>query len=93
MDNARYNTMDVKKCCESKLGIHFRSGNELNGWFELDGYKAARITVPKGKKPLPPKTYKSMARQLKLATNEFDELLKCPLTYEKYKKILFERSH
>ena len=84
--------MNVKKCCESKLGIQFRSGNELTGWFELNGYKAARVTVPKGKKPLPPKTYKSMARQLKLSTDEFDELLKCPLTYKKYKAILMERS-
>jgi len=53
MDNAKYNTMNVKKCCESKLGIQFRSGNELTGWFELNGYKAARVSVPKEKSLCP----------------------------------------
>ncbi len=92
MDNKKYHTLDVKKCCQSKLGIAFRSGNEFNGWFELEGYKMARITVPKGRKPIPPKTYKAMASQLKLSVKEFDQLLQCPLSYDIYKQMILERS-
>ena len=92
MDNAKYHTLDIKKCCETKLGIQFRSGNEFNGWFVLNGLKAARITIPKGRKPVPPKTYSSMAGQLKLSTKEFDQLLLCPLTYEDYIGLLYDRN-
>lgn len=88
MKNSKYSTSDVKKQCENKLDIEFRSGGEFNGWFWLDGKKTARITVPKGRKPIPPKTYKSMATQLKLAVEDFDDLLECPLTKEKYERKL-----
>ena len=87
MDNSKYHTMDVKKCCETKLEITFRSGNELNGWFVLQGKKTARITIPKGRKPIPPKTYKTMAYQLKLTAQEFDDLLACPLSSEEYRNL------
>ena len=90
MKNNKYHTNDVRSKCESKLKIKFRKGKELNGWFFLDGKKTARITIPKGRKPIPPKTYKSMAVQLKLSTIEFDNLLECPLTLKKYKEILKE---
>ena len=79
MKNSQFSTYDVKKRCEDKLDIEFRKGKEFNGWFILDGKKAARITVSKGRKPIPPKTYKSVARQLKLNVGEFDDLLECPL--------------
>ena len=92
MDNTKYHTMDVKKCCQSKLGIEFRSGNEYNGWFILNGQKAARVTIPKGRKPIPPKTYKSMARQLKLTTTELDQLLQCPMTWQNYQQLIRNRT-
>ncbi|GJQ57484.1 MAG: hypothetical protein D8M57_18145 [Candidatus Scalindua sp. AMX11] len=88
MKNASFHTSDVKKCCENKLEIEFRKSKEFNGWFKLEGKKTARITIPKGKKPIPPKTYKSMAKQLKLSVNQFDDLLECPLTREGYNEIL-----
>lgn len=88
MKNTSFHTSDVKRCCENKLGIEFRSGKEFNGWFVLRGRKHARITIPKGKKPIPSKTYKAMAIQLKLDVEQFDDLLDCPLTKEAYVKIL-----
>ena len=88
MKNTAFNTHDVKKCCENKLEIKLRKGKEFNGWFELYGKKAARITIPHGRKFIPPKTYKSMAKQLKLTTDEFDNLLECPLKKKKYQQIL-----
>jgi hypothetical protein len=86
--NTSFETHDVKKCCENKLGIEFRDAKEFNGWYYLDNKKHARITVPKGKKFLPPKTYKNMALQLKLSVDQFDELLECPLKRDEYEKIL-----
>ena len=84
MKNASFHTSDVKKCCEDKLDIEFRAGKEFNGWYYLDNKKAAKITIPKGKKPIPPKTYKSMARQLKLTSEQFDDLLECSIRSAEY---------
>lgn len=90
MKNDSFNTRDVKKCCENKLDIGFRDSKHFNGWYRVDQKKVARITVPKGRKPIPPKTYKSMATQLKLSVEQFDDLLECPLEQEGYDKILKE---
>jgi hypothetical protein len=84
MKNTEYRCNDVKKVCENKLQIPFRSGKEFNGWFVLDGRRTARITVPKGRKDIPPGTYRSMARQLFLTVDQFDLLLACPLEYKDY---------
>ena len=92
MKNANYDSSDVKKVCEKKLQIDFRGTKEYNGWFLLaDGRRAVRITVPMGRKFLPPKTYKSMAQQLKLSIPDFDALLDCPLTRQRYLAKLMEQ--
>lgn len=88
MKNTQYNAKDVKKIGEGKLGIEFRPAKEFNGWFMLNGVKAKRLTVPKGRKSLPPGTYRSMARQLGLTVSDFDQLLECPLTREMYEEII-----
>ena len=88
MKNSQFNAHDVKKRCEGKLDIAFKGSHELNGWFVLDDKKVARITVPHGRKFVPPKTYKSMATQLKLSIDEFDDLLECPLDRQKYESII-----
>ncbi len=88
MKNSNYHTLDIKHCCEKKLKIEFRSGKEFNGWFIYNQLKVVRITIPKGKKPIPPKTYKSMACQLKLTIEQFDELLICTMNYENYTNII-----
>lgn len=89
MKNGKFHTDDVKKCCERKLKIEFKAGKELNGWFIHNKKRITRITIPKGRKPIPPKTYKSMAIQLRLNTEQFDLLLECPLKFEDYIKIIF----
>jgi len=88
MKNTSFDTHDVKKRCENKLGIEFRAKKHFNGWYYLDDKKTARISVPKGKKFIPPKTYKSMADQLKLSVDQFDDLLECPLEQNGYEEIL-----
>jgi hypothetical protein len=89
--NAKFRSHDVKRRCESKLAIVFRAAKEFNGWYLLDGRKAARVTVPIGRKPLTRGTYCSMARQLKLGVQEFDELLECPLDGKTYAALLRQR--
>ncbi|MEA2061732.1 MAG: hypothetical protein U9P10_14775 [Thermodesulfobacteriota bacterium] len=88
MKNAQFNVRDVKKVGEKKLHIKFKSGKEFNGWFKLNGIKTKRITIPKGRKNIPRGTYSTMARQLGLSVSDFDLLLECPLTKEKYEKII-----
>jgi hypothetical protein len=48
MKNGQFNSLDVKKTSEQKLGIRFKAGGEQNRWFKHDGKKTARITIPKG---------------------------------------------
>lgn len=80
----------IKSVCENKLNIKFRKGKEFNGWFCINGKKTHRITVQKKKKSkeIATKTYSSMANQLKLNTDEFNELIGCNITLEGYKDIL-----
>ncbi|MBN1270895.1 MAG: hypothetical protein JXB26_01375 [Candidatus Aminicenantes bacterium] len=83
--------MDVKKKCEEKLNISFRDGKEFTGWVKKNSKKIARITVPKGRKYIPPGTYSFMAKQLKLSVSEFDSFLDCEFKYDKYICIIKDR--
>jgi hypothetical protein len=91
MKNGKFNTNDVKRICEGKLSIRFRQSKECNGWVMFEDLKLSRITVPLGRKPIPPKTYKCMAEQLNLTTAEFDNLLECPLTSALYFQLLRDK--
>lgn len=86
MKNSQYKLKDVKKRCENKLEIDFRDAKEFNGWFIYKDTKIARITIPKNKskKGIPTGTYKSMAKQLKITIEQFDDLLECPFKLKHY---------
>ena len=86
------NTHNIKAVCEHKLSMEFRAGGHYVGWYFLHDVKAARLTVPMGRKEVPPKTLKSMAEQLKLTVAEFKDLIACPLTRADYEQILTERT-
>jgi len=88
MRNTEFDTSDVKKRCEDKLGIDFRIGDHYTGWYLLDGVKRQRISVAMGKKFIPPKTYKTMVEQLGLTVEQFDNLLACPLDGQEYENLL-----
>lgn len=88
MKNAAFDTNEVKHCCENKLRISFRGGKEFNGWVTINNKKFARITVSMGRKDISPRTYKLMASQLRLTTEQFDDLLECPLHWEQYVEIV-----
>lgn len=91
MKNAQYDTFHIRQVCERKLGIKFEATKETNGWFEFDGKRIHKISVPKGRKTLPKGTYASIARQLKIGVEQFDGLLDCPLKLENYIDILREK--
>lgn len=92
MKNTQFNKYRIKKICESKLGIDFKSeGKEFSGWFRKGNKKVKRITVSKGRDFPKRKTYGSMAKQLNLKIPEFDDLLVCSLDKEGYEKILDQR--
>ena len=88
MQNNKYRTHDVKKICTTKLDLKFEGAKEFNAWFSLNGKKIARLTVSMGRKSIKPKTYGSMARQLKLTISQFDELLDCSLSRSGYETLL-----
>lgn len=92
MKNSQFTTLDAVKACENKLGIAFRSGGELNGWFIHEGRRIARVTIPKGRKSFPPKTYKCIAGQLKINVADLDGLLECPFGLKEYLNRLREQS-
>jgi len=91
MKAARFDSDRILRCCAGKLRIDFRHGPECNGWFTLDGMKTRRITVPHGRKPVPPGTFASMARQLRLTPAEFASVVDCTTTLEEYTATLRRR--
>lgn len=88
MLNSRFDSHEIRRVCERKLGIAFKSGKEYNGWYRINGRKTKRITVPKGRKFVPPNTYSSMARQLGLTSSQFDDMLICTITRVQYDSLL-----
>ena len=83
MKNSQFNSHDIKMKCEHKLGMNFDGKKELNARMRYKG-KFIRVTVPKGRKRLPPKTYKTIANQLYLSTSQFDNLLSCPFSKDDF---------
>jgi hypothetical protein len=71
-----------------KLNLKFREGKERNAWYELDGRKILRVTVPKGHGDLPRGTANAIRNQLKLSMQEYRGLIQCPLTGRDYEQIV-----
>lgn len=81
----------VRIALEKKLGINFRSGKELNGWFYSNNQKILRVTIPKGRDELKIGTQNSIRDKLRLSSADFDDLINCPLRLEDYIDILKEK--
>lgn len=84
MGYAQSNTGELRRKCETKLRIKFRSSKEQNGWFVHNGIRICRVTIPLGRKPLKTGTYKSMARQLCISTQQLDGVIDCPFGHAEY---------
>jgi len=73
-------SMDVTRACSGKLQMACKTkrGGEQNFYLrDADNRTVARITVPKGRNPVPPGTFSSMARQAKVTRKFFAETVKC----------------
>lgn len=84
MKNAQFSSKDVRHACLKKLQMDRNCTSEDHCFIKFENAPAARITFPKGSKNLPPKTYKNMARQLRLSVEQFDEFLTCTFGYKDY---------
>ena len=63
-------------------------------WYRLEGKKTLRITMPNihgGSGSLSTGFIKQIQNSLRLNTNQFEDLVECPLSAEEYEKILRER--
>jgi len=90
MAGKQYKSKEVQNILSSKLEINFRSNKEVNGWFEINGVKKKRLTIPNqhGSKSIPKGTFGSMARQMGLAAKQFEKLIDCSLSKQEYIKII-----
>jgi hypothetical protein len=73
-----YRASDVKKMCETKLLITFRSSGELNGWLVEAEQRLTRVTIPHGRDELKRGTLRSVIQQLGDNRTLFDGLMDCP---------------
>ena len=89
----KYSIEKIKNACLYKLEIKFRKTKEFTGWFKIDKKKFCRITIPKKKsrKDIASSTYKSMAVQLHLDVDEFNNLIDCTISKDEFAKMLLER--
>ncbi|NQS99311.1 MAG: hypothetical protein HQ591_12750 [candidate division Zixibacteria bacterium] len=79
---------DVKRAFEKKLGLKPETGKENNVFVEFAGCEKIRVTYPKGRGDLHPKTASSIRKQTKLSWDDFIDLVKCPLSAKDYQKII-----
>ena len=74
-----------------KLDLKVRSTGHNYGWLVVNGKKILRVHYSHGKGDIPEKVVNKIRGQLKLAQNDFKELVSCPLRYDDYLKILKDK--
>ena len=75
-----YTPRQLTRAFENKLGIPFRGDRHRSGWYSLDGRKLFRIVLPKSHRDWGIKTKSNIFEQTKLTRDEFDDLVRCPMT-------------
>ncbi|MDT8390549.1 MAG: hypothetical protein RRC34_08585 [Lentisphaeria bacterium] len=89
MSNGKFNSDDIKAKCETKGDVSFRSGKHFVGYvLGKGGEKVSRVTIPKGRKPVPPKTFKDIAGGMLLDVGQMTEFVACSLKKPAYRKIV-----
>jgi hypothetical protein len=87
-----YRCSDIRKRCETKAEADFRSTKETNGWIRLDGKKACRVTIPKGRCETRPGTLNSIRKQLGFdSMDDFGRFMDCSLDKDQYFALLQEK--
>ena len=75
-----YTPRDLTRACENKLEISFSGSKHRSGWYRLGQRRLFRIIIPKSHRDWGVKTKAHILRQTKLTPDEFDELVRCPMT-------------
>jgi hypothetical protein len=83
-------TNEVEKIFR-KLDLKVRSTGHNYGWLVVGGKKILRVHYSHGKGGIPEKVVNKIRGQLKLAQDDFKELVSCSLGYEDYLKILKDK--
>lgn len=69
---------------ENKLGIRFRSGKHLVGWYRLDGKDTIRFLLPKKHGKWSPGVQRDLIAKTRLTPDEFKELVGCSMSESQY---------
>ena len=89
-----YTPRQLSRAFENKLAIPFRGDRHRSGWYTLGDRKLFRIVMPKSHRDWAIKTKSTMFSATRLSPEEFDDLVRCPMTgpqYEARARELFAR--
>lgn len=82
---------EVVRSIQSKLRMDFRSGSEPNAWYILDGKQLFRVTVPHVHEgDVPPRTLNEIRKQCRLPRDDFERLVRCPMSGSDYERRIGE---
>ena len=76
-----------------KLHLSVRSTGHNYGWLVIDDIKILRVHYSHGKGEVYKKITNKIRGQLKLSQKDFQDLIRCPLTYDGYVKILEKKGY
>ena len=76
-----YSPRDLSRTFERKLDIDFREGKHRTGWYRLpDGEALFHVTLPKAHRNWSKPVQRSLLKATRLSPDEFDDLVRCPMT-------------
>lgn len=75
-----YSPRLLSRAFENKLAIPFRGDRHRSGWYTLGDRKLFRIVMPKSHRDWAIKTKSSLFAATRLSPEEFDALVRCPMT-------------
>lgn len=77
-----YRPRDLTRAFERKLGIQFREGKHRTGWYRLPGTDTGLfpVTLPKAHRRWSPSVRHSLFKATRLSPEEYDDLVRCPMT-------------
>lgn len=84
MSETLFNKFTIYNALKSKLKINFKPGRELSGWYCLDGVKRFKFRVPRGRGKISRGFQNQIEDTSRLNNDDFEDLIRCPLTGPKY---------
>ena len=91
MSKYNFTIQELTSAISKKLNLQFRIGKERNAWYELDGKKILRVTIPKGRGQVKIGTANSIRNQIKLSIEQYGDLIRCPISGKDYESIIREK--